>query len=135
MINENAARVGKCAKIACLPLTLARTVCVFVVTFFSCRISERTAKTWNARFSPREISQPAGGQRGGRRLRAWLSSTYESFIVALDNRDYFISGDASLAHKRICVLHHTGLDFLDGSLCTRQVCALANRNLFLAAVA
>lgn len=62
-----------------------------------------------------------------------LRSTYESFIVALDNGDYFISGDASLARKRVHATRHAGPDFLDGSSC--QVCALADRNLFLAAVA
>jgi len=51
-----------------------------------------------------------------------LWSTYESFIVALDNGDYFISGDASLARKRVHATRHAGPEFLDGSPC--QVCAL-----------
>jgi len=91
------------------------------------RISEKTTR--ECTYFLREISQPRVAGMGA---EEGLWSTYESFIVALDNGDYFISGDASLARKRVHATRH-GPEFLDGSPC--QVCALADRNLFFAAVA
>lgn len=112
-------------------------------------ISERTFKgiSWTFPMKPRSYGRSSqkkgeGREEGKGRLRAPLSSTYESFIVALDNRDYFISGAMRALHasKRTYMyiytprlaLHST---FSTGSPCTYQVYASTNRNLFPVAVA